>query len=200
MRNSPTGLLLSQKAWWDAWKAEIDDAIETITDRILFYVAEDRRDPRGFTRLPDGMWAYTLASIDEIGIDSAGHVYIKLFGSTDESPLIHQVYSFDFSSKAWSPMTGVFTLRQIDLDHDPEMQEILRRLAPGLQAMQALKALGVTPRTTVAQLRNLWPQIEPLLSGLHCETLRILSFYNIDAMLHIHNSRKQISKSSAGII
>lgn len=199
-RNSPTGLLLSHKAWLDAWKAEIDDVIETITDRILFYVAEDRRDPRGFTRLPDGMWAYTLASIDEIGIDSAGHVYIKLFGSTDESPLIHQVYSFDFSSKAWSPMTGVFTLRQIDLDHDPEMQEILRRLAPGLQAMQALKALGVTPRTTVAQLRNLWPQIEPLLSGLHCETLRILSFYNIDAMLHIHNSRKQISKSSAGII
>ena len=199
-RNSPTGLLLSQKAWWDAWKAEIDDVIETITDRILFYVAEDRSDPRGFTRLPDGMWAYTLASIDEIGIDSAGHVYIKLFGSTKKNPLIHQVYSFDFSSKAWSPMTGVFTLRQIDLDHDPEMQEILRRLAPGLRAMQALKALGVTPRTTVAQLRKLWPQIVPLLPGLHSETLRILSFYNIDAMLHIHNSRKQISKTSAGII
>lgn len=78
-RNSPTGLLLSHKAWLDAWKAEIDDVIETITDRILFYVAEDRRDPRGFTRLPDGMWAYTLASIDEIGIDSAGHVLHKAF-------------------------------------------------------------------------------------------------------------------------
>ena len=195
-QNSPSGLSFSQKALWDAWEADIDDAIETITDRILFYVAEDRRYSCGFTRLPDCMWAYTLASIDEIGIDSVGHVYIKLFGSTDKNPLIHLVYSFDFASNAWCPMTDVFTLRQIDLDHDPEMQEILRRLAPGLQAMQALKALGVTTRTTVAQLRKLWPQIAPLLPGLHSETMRILSFYNIDAMLHIHNSRKQICKTS----
>lgn len=179
-----------------SYKEILAQTLSMLTDRILFYVKEQRPKAIGFTRLPDNMWAYTLASIEYLGVDAAGQIFIRLFGYPNSCL---QVYTHDFTTATWQPMINVRKLSKIHLDHDPEMHEILNHLISGLTAMQALKNLGITNSTKIRQIVGtpVWPQVLQLLPQLYEETLRVLSFYNLDAILGLHNSAKQSCKTKA---
>lgn len=184
-----TGLNLTgtQMVRFNDYHVRLSIAIDTIIDRTLFYVKDDSPNSKSqfSSRLPNGMWAYTLASMKALGVDAAGNLYIKLYRPTNN---VRRVYSHNFSTNTWYPVSGVSALSQMDLDHDPTMDDILRHVKDDCPNLQAFNNLGLNKITKLG--KGDWKKIIPLAEGLFKETMRILSFYNLDVLCEKNNLQK----------
>lgn len=163
-------------------------AIDFILGRILFYVKEDNGNERGLTfRVPDGMWAYPLSGIKELGFSKHGTLYIKLNNNNNE---IKKVWT-NSPERGWYEMKNINCLKDIELDHDPRMEDVLNHIKDELKTLKVINALCPFKK---AQLKNpndsAWGIIIPNLKGLVNEIIYVLSYYNLDALSRKDNRDK----------
>lgn len=177
----------------DLLKTEFENSIDECVSRTLIYVSEGNIADSNFksigTHIPDGMWAYPLCAIRELGFDTInGELYARLYRPSNN---IRQIYSLNPKTSYWEKVTGVTKLSQMELDHSIGLREMLRHNMPDLAAIREINDMGLTvPMLNVSEYRKnnaIWNQLVIMLDELLREIKVVLSQYNIVLTHYSHN-------------